>query len=217
MTAGIYARGWLQHEIGVAPAEIEWVQAGLDAPGRTENLTFHFPPGLRRSSRPDSSLDAMLAAGEIDAVLSAQPPRGFFASSGGVKRLVADVAAQEREYARRSGIFPIMHVVALRRELAEEPGLAAALLAGFEAAKLRSLARLRDSMASRFPYPWAWSLAADAEALFGADPWPYGVAHNRPTLEAFLGFCVEQGVGARRVQIEELFVAGAEEPLEPPT
>jgi 4,5-dihydroxyphthalate decarboxylase len=211
MTAGIYARGWLQYEIGVAPAEIEWVQAGLNAPGRTENLAFHFPPGLRRSSRPDSSLDAMLASGEIDAVLSAQPPRGFFAPGGGVKRLLADVAAQERDYARRSGIFPIMHVVAMRRELAEEPGLAAALLAGFEAAKQRSLARLSDSMASRFPYPWSWTLAEDAEALFGPDPWPYGVARNTPTLEAFLDFCSEQGVGARRVAVEELFLPSAKE------
>jgi 4,5-dihydroxyphthalate decarboxylase len=212
MTAGIYARGWLQHEIGVAPAEIEWVQAGLNAPGRTETLAFHFPPGLRRSSRPDSSLDAMLAAGEIDAVLSAQPPRGFFTPGGGVRRLVGEAAVQERDYARRSGIFPIMHVIAMRRELAGEPGLAAALMAGFEAAKCRSLARLRDSMASRFPYPWTWTLATEAEALFGADPWPYGVARNRPTLEAFLDFCAEQGVGARRVALQELFVPGAEEP-----
>jgi 4,5-dihydroxyphthalate decarboxylase len=212
MTAGIYARGWLQHEIGVAPSEIEWVQAGLDAPGRTENLTFHFPPGLRRSSRPDSSLDALLAAGEIDAVLTAQPPRGFFAPGSAVRRLVEGVAERERDYARRTGIFPIMHVIALRREVAEIPGLASALLAGFEAAKQRSLARMRDSMASRFPYPWAWSLAEEAEALFGPDPWPYGVSRNRPTLDAFLGFCAEQGVGARRVAVEELFVPEALEP-----
>jgi 4,5-dihydroxyphthalate decarboxylase len=212
MTAGIYARGWLQHEIGVAPAEIEWVQAGLDAPGRKENLAFHFPPGLRRISRPDASLDGLLAAGEVDAVLTAQPPRGYFAPGGGVTRLVEDVATAERDYARRSGIFPIMHVVALRRDLAEEPGVAAALLAGFEAAKQRSLARMRDSMASRFPFPWNWQTAAEAEALFGPDPWPYGVARNRTTLEAFLGFCAEQGVGGRRVALEELFVPGAEEP-----
>ncbi len=215
MTAGIYARGWLQHEIGVAPAEIDWVQAGLDAPGRRENLAFHLPPGLRRTARPDTSLDAMLEAGEIDAVLSAQPPRSFFAPGGGVRRLVPDAAAAERDYARRSGLFPIMHVIALRRELAEEPGLAAALLIGFEAAKLRSLARLRDSMASRFPYPWNWAVAADAQSLFGPDPWPYGLVRNRPTLEAFLDFCAEQGVGARRVAIEELFVPGAEEPPAP--
>jgi 4,5-dihydroxyphthalate decarboxylase len=212
MTAGIYARGWLQHEIGVAPAEMEWVQAGLDAPGRRENLTFHFPPGLRRESRPDTSLDALLAAGEIDAVLTAQPPRGFFAPGSQVKRLVEDVAARERDYARRTGIFPIMHVIALKREVAEEPGVAAALLAGFEAAKRRSVARLRDSMASRFPYPWMWSLAQEAEALFGPDPWPYGLRANRTTLQAFLGFCAEQGVGPRRVAVEELFVPGAEEP-----
>jgi 4,5-dihydroxyphthalate decarboxylase len=211
MTAGIYARGWLQHEIGVAPTEIEWVQAGLDAPGRRENLAFHFPPGLRRTSRPDSSLDALLASGEIDAVLSAQPPRRFFAPDGGVRRLVEDVAAQERDYARRTGIFPIMHVIALRRDLAEEPGLAAALLTVFEGAKQRSLARLRDSMASRLPYPWCWSVAEEAEALFGPDPWPYGVARNARTLEAFLDFCVEQGVGPRRVALDELFVPGATE------
>jgi len=212
MTAGIYARGWLQHEIGVAPTEIEWVQAGLDAPGRKENLVFHFPPGLRRSSRPDTSLDALLGAGEVDAVLSAQPPRGFFAPGGGVKRLVDDVVGAERAYARSSGIFPIMHVIALRREVAEESGLAAALLSGFEAAKQRSLARFRDSMASRFPFPWNWSVAEDAASLFGPDPWPYGIARNRPTLEAFLDFCAEQGVGGRRVAVEELFIPGATEP-----
>ncbi|WP_431285109.1 hypothetical protein ACQW02_10080 [Humitalea sp. 24SJ18S-53] len=211
-TAGIYARGWLQHEVGIPLTQIEWVQAGLDTAGRKENLTFHYPPGLRRTARPDSSLDAMLLSGELDAVMGPQPPASFNAPGGLVKRLVDDVATQERDYARRTGIFPIMHVIALRREVAEEPGVAAALLAGFEAAKQRSLARLRDSLASRFPYPWNWTTAAKAEALFGPDPWPYGVDRNRTTLEAFLDYCAEQGVSARRVGIEELFVRGAEEP-----
>jgi uncharacterized protein YhfF len=82
----------------------------------------------------------------------------------------------------------------------------------FQAAKTRSLARLSDSMVSRFPTPWAWQAAEEARALFGPDPWPYGLAANRPTLEAFLGFCFEQGVGARRVAIEDLFLAAALEP-----
>ena len=211
-TAGIYARGWLQHEVGIPLTEIEWVQAGLDTAGRKENLTFHYPPGLRRTTRPDKSLDEMLLSGELDAVMGPQPPPSFLAPGGAVKRLVDDVAMQERDYARRTGIFPIMHVIALRREVAEEPGIAAALLAGFEAAKQRSLARLRDSLASRFPFPWNWTTAAEAEALFGPDPWPYGVERNRVTLEAFLNYCAEQGVSARRVGIEELFVPGAEEP-----
>jgi 4,5-dihydroxyphthalate decarboxylase len=153
----------------------------------------------------------MLMAGEIDALMGPQPPASFNAPGGAVKRLVDDVAAQERDYARRTGIFPIMHVIALRREVAEQPGVAATLLSGFEAAKQRSLARMRDGMASRFPYPWNWTLAAEAEAMFGADPWPYGIDSNRSTLETFLDFCAEQGVSARRVGINELFVAGAEE------
>lgn len=212
MTAGIYARGWLQHEAGVALTEIDWVQAGVDTPGRTETLQFHFPPGLRRTSRPDAALTALLAAGEIDAVVSAQPPRDFLTGTGTVRRLIADAPSRERDYARRTGIFPIMHVVALRREVVDsDPSVAPRLLTAFEASKQRSLRRLRDSMASRVPYPWAHAWMAEAEALFGPDPWPYGVARNRVTLDALLDFCAEQGVGARRVAIEELFVPGAEE------
>ncbi len=211
MTAGIYARGWLQHEIGIAPAEMEWVQAGLDAPGRVETLRFHFPAGLKRSSRPETSLDTLLAAGEVDAVLSAQPPRGYF--EGRFRRLVPDVARAERDYLRRTGVFPIMHLIAIRRSVVEaNPWLPAALLAGFEAAKRRSQARLADSMASRIPHPWAWTLAEEQRALFGEDPWPYGVARNRVTIDAFLDWCAEQGVGGRRVTTKELFWPGAEEP-----
>ncbi len=213
MTAGIYARGWLQHAIGVAPAEIDWVQAGLDAPGRQETLRFAFPEGLRRTSRPETNLDAMLLSAEVDAVLSAQPPRSALIPGSGVRRLVTDVGAAEREYLRATGIFPIMHVLAVKRAVIERnPWLAPALLAAFQEAKRRSVARMGDIMASRFPWPWAWEAAEQARGLFGPDPWPYGVAANRRTLEAFLDFCAEQGVGARRVGLDELFVPGAEEP-----
>ncbi len=207
MTAGIYARGWLQHGLGIAPADIAWVQAGLNAPGRVEHLRFHFPPGMRHRVRPETSLAALLAAGEIDAILSPQAPQGA------VRRLGLDLPAEERAYARASGLFPIMHVIALRRSVAEaHPWLPRRLLDAFHIAKARSLARLADSMVSRFPTPWAWQAAEEARALFGTDPWPYGLAANRPTIEAFLGFCFEQGVGARRVAIEELFLPTALEP-----
>ena len=213
MTAGIYARAWLQHAIGIPLAAIDWVQAGLDAPGRVETLRFAFPPGLRRGSRPDASLDQLLREGAIDAVIAAEPPASARSPGGGIRRLLPDAAAAEQDYARRTGLFPIMHVIALRRDLAAaHPWLAPRLLAGFEAAKRRSLARLADGMASRFPWPWAWAAAEQARTLFGPDPWPYGVAANRRTLEAFLDFCAEQGVGERRVGLEELFVPGAEEP-----
>jgi 4,5-dihydroxyphthalate decarboxylase len=121
-------------------------------------------------------------------------------------RLVPDFVALESAAYQATGVFPIMHLIALRRDVVDaHPWLKAGLQAGFEEAKSRSLDRMRDSTISRYPFPWTFTLAEQAEALFGHDFWPYGIEPNRTTLQAFLDMCVEQGVTQRRVSIEQLF------------
>jgi 4,5-dihydroxyphthalate decarboxylase len=152
----------------------------------------------------DATLNDMLLAGELDAVLSARPPRGF--AEGRIARLYPDYREPEEAYFRKTGVFPIMHVVALRRDVFErDPWVAMNLLKAFEEAKRRSLARLADVTASHAPLPWLGDYVERAQRLFGVDPWPYGVEPNRRTLEAFLAFAFEQGVCHRRLAPEELF------------
>ena len=205
-TAAIYTRGYIAHELGLKLADIEWVQAGLNEAGRVEKVALRLPPGIRLRPVRDATLNDMLLAGELDAVLSARPPRGF--AEGRITRLYPEYREPEEAYFRKTGVFPIMHVVALRRDVFErDPWVAMNLFKAFEEAKRRSLARLADVTASHAPLAWIGDYSARMQQLFGDDPWPYGVEPNRRTLEAFLQFAYEQGVCHRRLAVEELFPA----------
>jgi 4,5-dihydroxyphthalate decarboxylase len=205
-TAGIYARGYLMHDVGIKLEEIEWVQAGTNKPGRHENLELNLPSIVKRVSVPDKTLDDMLLAGEIDAILSAIPPKSFIAGNPNMVRLVPNHVEVETEYFQRTGIFPIMHFVAIKRPLFErDPWMAVNLYRAFEEAKDRSIARIRNMMISHFPLPWNPDNARRATAMFGQDFWPYGVDPNRKTLDAFLNFAFEQGVAHRKVALDEVF------------
>lgn len=205
-TAAVYTRGYLVHEIGIPLTDIEWIQAGVNQPGRVEKVELKLPAGVRYRNAPTRSLSEMLLAGEIDAMMSARPPAPFSENHPNVTRLYPDYRSVEEAYWRKTGIFPIMHVVALRGPLlAEYPWVAMNLLKAFEEAKNRSLARMADATASHVPMPWGFAHAGSVRDLFGADFWPYGIEPNRPTLEAFLRFAYEQGVCHRLVTPEELF------------
>lgn len=207
-TAGIYARGWLMHQHGLRLEEIEWVQAGLNEAGRTEPVEVALPKGVALTRVPDRTLDGMLLDGELDAIVSARPPLSFERRHPDVRRLIGDFVEVEEAYYRETGIFPIMHVVAIRRDAFDaHPWVATNLLRAFEEAKRRSLARALEATVPSFPIPWASAHALRARELFGEDFWPYGLEANRPTLEAFLSFAAEQGVCRRRVAPEELFPA----------
>ena len=197
-TAGIYARGLLQHEYGVDLARIAWFQAGVRQPGRVEKVQLELPAGIRITPVPDKSLAEMLASGELDAVISARDPGG--------ERLFPDYQETEEAYFRKTRIYPIMHVIVLRRAVYErDRWIAMNLLKAFEQAKRASMARLVEIGLSHVPMPWLAEHARRWRELAGEDFWPYGIEANRPTLEAFAQYAFEQGVTARRMSAEDLF------------
>jgi 4,5-dihydroxyphthalate decarboxylase len=205
-TAAVYSRGLLHHQYGVDLASIEWIQAGVDQPGRQEKVKLKLPPGINYRAAPTKSLGGMLISGEIDAALSAHPPLCFDEGHPNVVRMFEDYLEIEQRYVKETGIYPIMHAVAMRREIFEaHPWVAVSLLNAFEESKRRSLARVLSPTTSSLPIPWCYELARRAQDIVGADPMPYGVEANRTTLDAFLQYANEQGVIHRPLKPEELF------------
>jgi 4,5-dihydroxyphthalate decarboxylase len=208
-TAGVFVRGMLSEEYGLDLSSIEWLQGGVNRLGRREHAGIDWPEGVRVEPVRDRPLAHLLAGGEIDAIVAASGPDS---ESGQVRfrPLVDNAIAVEREYFRRTGIFPIMHVVVIRRQLHERhPWLAANLRQAFEAAKQFSLERLQARNLSLYPVPQLTDVLASWSDQMGGDPWPYGLEANRRTIEAFLRYADEQGVTGRPVASEELFVASS--------
>jgi 4,5-dihydroxyphthalate decarboxylase len=204
-TAGIYVRGILAEEYGVDLAKISWLQAGVNEPGRAEKVELKLPGGIRYQSRPDTSLSAMLESGEVDAVISARAP-GAFIPGGTVVRLFPNYRAEEERFFKKTGIFPIMHLITMRRTVFEQhPWIAMNLFKMFDEAKRRCFNRMRDFTCARIPLPWAAAVTEEIAAGFGPDPYPYGIAESRPTLEAFCRYAHDQGVTHRRMTVEDLF------------
>jgi 4,5-dihydroxyphthalate decarboxylase len=205
-TAGIYARGFLSETAGVDLRKVHWVQAGMNEPGREEKVEFRLPDGIRYEQRRDTSITAMLLSGEIDAAISARVPEAFYKGDGKVVRLYPDYRGNEMDYYAATGIYPIMHVIAMRRVLFERyPWVAMNLFKAFDEARRRSLERIQDLTASRIPVPWAASIAAEWGKNFGGDPFPYGLEENRRTLDAFCRFAHMQGVTPKRLTPDDLF------------
>jgi 4,5-dihydroxyphthalate decarboxylase len=197
-TAGIDARGMLAYEYGVDLKSIDWRQAGVREPGRIEKVSLQLPPGLRLTPVPEKSLFQMIESGELDAVISARKVPG--------ERLFPNYHTAELEYFRKTHIFPIMHMVVIRRELYQRyRWIAMNLYQAFLEAKQRSLDRLSQIGLSQIPLPWIVKTTSVWRDMMGEDFWPYGIEANRPTLEAFLQYAHEQGVCRRRLAPEALF------------
>jgi 4,5-dihydroxyphthalate decarboxylase len=202
-TAVIYSRGYLVHEAQVPLDSVEWIQAGVNQAGRVEKVKLKLPKGVNCRSEPERSLTDMLLAGELDAILSARPPRAF---GKGIRRLFSDYEPVEAAYFTKTGIFPIMHVIVIKTEVLERhPWIAMNLFKAFEEAKRRSMERLADITASHAPLAWLGPYTERMKKLFGEDFWPYGLEKNRTTLQAFVDYAYEQGVCHRRLKLEELF------------
>jgi 4,5-dihydroxyphthalate decarboxylase len=170
-----------------------------------EKVELKLPAGIRYKARPDTSLSAMLRSGEVDAIISARAPEAF-APGGAVVRLFPDYRAEEERFYKKTGIFPIMHLMTMRRAAYEQhPWIAMNLYKMFDEAKRRCLARLRDFTCARIPLPWAAAIADEIAAGYGPDPYPTASRRAGPTLEAFCRYAHDQGVTHRRMTIDDLF------------
>jgi 4,5-dihydroxyphthalate decarboxylase len=208
-TASVWTRGMLAHDYGVDLSTIHWIQGNLDTSGLhtdAEIMPLLKPIDIVPNDS-DKSLEDMLAAGELDAVIAPRLPITF-GTNPDIVRLFPDYRAKELDYYRRTKIFPIMHVLVIRRDVYEaHPFVAESLYAACEAAKDKALARM-NSRSGTLPYmlPWLKEEVAELRREFGPDPWPYGVEANRTTLEAFITYLVEQDMIAAPIPIEDLFV-----------
>lgn len=207
LSANVWARGILEEDHGVKPSEVTWVRGGMNTAGRPEKIALTLPGDVTVEAAPEgATLDAMLAAGEIDGFMGPRAPRCFDEGHPHVGRLFSDSIAAAEDYFRRTRIFPVMHLLGLRKDLAEaHPWLPGALLKAFTEAKAVAEEALADTSATKVTMPFVEDTLARARALMGPDPWSYGLAPNRHVLEAFLGYHHAQGLSPRLLAPEELF------------
>ncbi len=208
-TAGIYGRGYLSDYLGLDLTSIQWVQAGVNQPGRSEKVRLTLPEGINYTNAPDQSLNQMLLDGSVDAVMSARAPGAFGKE---VVRLMPDYQPAEEQYFKATHIYPIMHALVIKTAVLDaHPWVAMNVYKAFVQAKAQSMARLSDITASHAPLPWLADYAGRMQAIFGADFFPYGIGPdeggqiNRATLEAFCKFGHAQGVCDRLLGVDELF------------
>jgi 4,5-dihydroxyphthalate decarboxylase len=207
LTANVWARAFLEDDYGVKPSDIHWIRGGIDDAGRPEKISIKLPPGVRLDDAPEgTTISQMLIDGEIDAFMAPRTPSKEALRHPHIGWLFPDTAAEARGYYKRTGIFPIMHLIGIRRTLAEKyPYLPFAVLKAFETSKAHAYAELSDSSTSKATLPFLEEQLAMAKATMGEDYWPYGVEPNRKTLEAFLRHHHSQGLSPRQVKVEELF------------
>ncbi len=207
MTAPVWIRGILADHYGVPVDGVTYVTGGEEEPGRSEKLKLDLPASIRvERIGPDQTLSRMLLDGDIDALYTARTPSTFHSGGGRVRRLFEDYYDVERAYFRSTGIFPIMHTIAIRREVYEaNRWIAQSLHKAFVAAQRRTYADLRESAALKAMLPWLTAHIEEVVAEMGDDYWPYGLERNRDTLDTFLRYSFEQGLSKRRLRPEELF------------
>lgn len=207
LTACVWARALLEDDYGIKPSDVTWVRGGLEEPGRPEKIKIALPPEIKVVDAPaGTSLNTLLEQGEIDAFMGPRAPSSFDRGDPRIGRLFADPVAAASDYYRRTGIFPIMHVLGVRRSLVERhPWLPATCLKAFQQSKAAALARLTDTSATKVTLPFVEERLAAARKLMGEDYWPYGIDANRGVLENFLGHHHRQGLSARQLTIADLF------------
>jgi 4,5-dihydroxyphthalate decarboxylase len=216
MTAAVWLRGILAEHYDLDIHSIRYVTGGLNSPGLPSRQTLPDLPFSIVRITENETLDSLLRAGDLDAVMAPSPPASFFDASVPVARLFADPAAEEKRFFDKTGIFPIMHFVGLRRSLAEgHEDLDLAIETAFAEAKDEAMARLsrlsRDN-AAWLTMPWLEDAWRETLSAMGDDFWPYGIEKNRRTLEALCRYTYQQGLTPTLIDLEDLFPFSARPP-----
>ena len=207
MTAALFMRGLLRDEFGFDHRSVTWVQAGQFSPGRVERESLRLPPEVRVEVVTDRTIDQMLASGDVQAATTPYTSGLAGQPDSPIRPLFTDPLAAETDYLARTGIFPIMHLVVVRRTLAERhPWVVVNLMQAFTRAKDLCLERM-NGLGGHPPValPFFLDSVAKARSLLGDDLWPYGVGPNRTTLEAACRYSCEQGLSGRLLTPEDLF------------
>lgn len=207
MTATLWIRGFLEDDYGVRPADMHWFEGGENEPGRPSRLDVAAPRGVSIEHIGNArTLNDMLVAGEIDALMAARYPTAWIEGNPAVRRLFPNYGEVERDYYRRTHNFPIMHCVALRRDVHEaHPWLAVSLYKAFQQAKAICLAEMWETGALPLALPWLLEHLDQARATVGPDFWPYGFEASRHDVEALARYANSQGLTERPITAEELF------------
>ena len=207
ITAVVWLRGIFQDEYGVSPRDVHWRSGGEEMPGREEKIKINLPPDIDlRPIPPDKYLSKMLDDGELDGMFTARAPSSFTQGSPNVARLFENPREVEENYFRKTGIFPIMHTVIMKREIYEKnPWIAVNLYKAFSEAKKMVLENYARTEALRVALPWVHDEIERTKQVMTEDWWPYGVEKNRHVLETFLRYHHEQGLSERLMTIEDLF------------
>lgn len=204
MTAAVWIRGMLADDYGVQPRDVEWFSGGVMQAGREEKLPLQLPSHTSLTPVKDRSLNEMLLSGDLDGYIGARVPGAY--DDGKLVRLFPDYEQVEMDYYRRTKVFPIMHILAIKEDiLAKNPWVAMSLFKAFREAKDRCLEEMRDSSALQYALPWMWPSLERARSVMSDDIWPYGVDASRATLDKFVEYMDAQSLTKRRMTVEELF------------
>lgn len=206
LTAIVWARELLREDFGIQASDATWVRGGIEQPGRKEKIRLKLPPSIRVETAPDDdTLSAMLDRGNLDAFIAPRPP-SCAGRNPRVASLYRDPLFAAQEYYRRTSVFPIMRIVAVRRTLVDDhPWLPVAVYDAFERARRLAVSRLMDSTAAMVTLPFVDEQLVAARRLMGDDFWRYGVDDNRPDIETFLRAHFRQGLSPRLLAAEEVF------------
>lgn len=215
-SACVWIKGILSEHYGVPITSVNYVQGGVEDPGRWEGLSLKLPRGVKLETAPRSKrLSDMLEAGEIDALYSARVPSGFTQGSKNIKRLFPDYVSEEKKYYRKTGVFPIMHTIVIRKEVYEKDRwVAQALFKAFLESKQQAYSQFyspRGNLGTKFMLPWITTYLDEVRELLGWDFYPYGIEQNRKTLQALLRYTHEQGLARRLLKPEQIFAEGTKE------
>ena len=207
MTANVWIRGIFEDEYGLKPSDVRWRRGGLEDPGREERAPIKLPDDVELQSIPSHrALTEMLESGEIDALISARAPSCFLRGAPHVGRLFPNYPEVEEAYFRRTGIFPIMHAIGIRRSLVERhPWLAVSVYKAFLKAKALCMHELGQIGHLATSLPWSVAEYERVRSVMGGDFWSYGAHENQHALETLARYSFEQGLSVRKLPLTEMF------------